>query len=327
MLEIRKKRFLDSLDTVQLISRPAKEGFGEDSSFCSKCGKSAIVSVYDGCGGLGSKKYASFEGHTGAYLASRVVSGAVCDWYHANYRRSWVDPEKLSQSINRYIAKGYETCKPYLTEKTKIRGSMVRDLPTTMALAYTENANEGILLHTLWAGDSRVYLLDSDGLAQLTLDDAYVEDALENLRNDSPMTNVLSSDGNYVINYKTFSISKPALVFAATDGCFAYLSTPMDFEYLILKSISESETPEQFRKLLRKMMAHYAGDDLTFALLSFFYGDFINTKKMLHERLRFLRENYINVLESDQTDVCIKRLWAKYKPNYERYLHEQNEAR
>lgn len=110
-------------------------------------------------------------------------------------------------------------------------GSMVRKFPTTLALAYAEKEEDAIKIHLLWAGDSRVYLLDEKGLAQLTRDDTDVEDAFENLTNDGPMNNVLSSDGNYGINYKSVLLSTPTIVFAATDGCFGYIPTPMEFEY------------------------------------------------------------------------------------------------
>lgn len=318
----RKPRFSDCLDTIQVVAKPAKEGLGEDSFYCSKGRKSSIISVYDGCGGLGSKKYESFGGHSGAYIASRTVSGAVRDWYHANYWKNWKDVKKLSESVNRFISKGYDVCKPYLSGGMKIRGSMVRELPTTMALAYAECEEGDILLHLLWAGDSRVYLLNAQGLAQLTLDDAYVEDALENLRNDSPMTNVLSSDGKYVINTRTLVINEPAIVFAATDGCFAYLPTPMDFEYLLLQAVADSGTPEAFCRTLRSRFSKYAGDDFSFGMMSFFYGDYLGMQESLNQRRAFLEINYIQKMQADSSVECENQLWAEYKTGYERYMRD-----
>ena len=77
-----KSNFGDYLDTVQMITHAAKKNLGEDSFFCAQSEDSAIVCVMDGCGGLGARRYDSFQGHTGAYIASRSVAGAVHDWYY-----------------------------------------------------------------------------------------------------------------------------------------------------------------------------------------------------------------------------------------------------
>ena len=74
-----------------------------------------------------------------------------------------------------------------------------------------------------WCGDSRGYILDGNGLHQVTVDDVTVTDAMMNLREDAPMTNVASASRPYEIHRKQVQLSEPAVVFAATDGCFGYL--------------------------------------------------------------------------------------------------------
>ena len=322
MINMQKKDFLDCLDTLQVINKPARENLGEDSFYCAQNGTSAIISVYDGCGGLGARKYDSFKEHTGAYIASRMVSGAVHDWYNNNYEKVWEQSKELTSSIDTYIREAYKICEKYGVERLKIKGSMVRKFPTTLALVYAENEKKGIRIHVLWAGDSRAYILDEDGLAQITKDDTDVDDALENLINDGAMTNVLSSDGNYRINYRTLHLDKPAIVFVATDGCFGYIPSPMEFEYAIVESLVSSDTPELFEKDLLAKLSEYAGDDLAMGLMSFFYGDFFNTRKAYLNRFTYLKNEYISVLEEDQSDECVLKLWEKYKPKYERYLKD-----
>ncbi len=316
----QNERFSDCLDTVWVIEKPAKESLGEDSFYCAAKGNSALVCVCDGCGGLGARKYETFEGHTGAYIASRAVSGGIHDWYHHNYRKSWKNPRELSVTLDDYIRCVYAVCEPYAVEKMRIAGSMVRRFPTTLALAYAESDKEGILIHLLWAGDSRVYLLDENGLAQLTKDDTDVEDALENLFSDGALTNVLSSDGKYQINYKTILLDKPALIFAATDGCFGYISSPMEFEYTLLRELSESKGPAEFKNRLRNVLAEYAGDDLAMGLMSFYYGSFDNTKNRLKKRLKELEAHYISPIHKEWSDELVRMLWNEYKKGYERYL-------
>ena len=144
--------------------------------------------------------------------------------------------------MKRYIEKGYDQCTRYAGGSSRIRGGLFREFPTTAAIVYIQNSSRGILLHVIWAGDSRVYLMDGRGLAQLSGDDIEGEDAFTNLYNDGVLTNVLSSDKNYALHSKSILLSEPALVLTATDGCFGYLSSPMEFEYLLLESL-EGATP------------------------------------------------------------------------------------
>lgn len=317
---MQKQIFTESLDTIQVISKPAKQNYGEDSFYCAKSQNSAVICVCDGCGGLGSRKYERFQGHTGAYMASRAVSAAIHDWYHGNHKKSWKNVKKLISSIDHYIKEAYAVCESYGTERVRIMGSMVRRFPTTLALAYAENDGEGIILHVIWAGDSRIYLLDADGLAQLTKDDTDVEDAFENLMCDGVMTNVLSSDGNYQLNCKTIRLTSPGIVFAATDGCFGYVTSPMEFEYVVLKALVENETPKGFKKTLKTSLAQYAGDDFAFGMMSFYYGTYENTRKQLSQRLQYLKETYMNQLHTENEEECIRNLWQEYRLGYEKYM-------
>ena len=49
---------------------------GEDSGFYGFTDKHALMSVFDGCGGIGAKKYPSMDNRSGAYLASRAARAA-----------------------------------------------------------------------------------------------------------------------------------------------------------------------------------------------------------------------------------------------------------
>ena len=40
----------------------------------------SLLCVADGCGGLGSRRYAELDGQTGAYAASRVAAQSVKRW-------------------------------------------------------------------------------------------------------------------------------------------------------------------------------------------------------------------------------------------------------
>lgn len=315
-----KKSFSDRFDFIQVFAKPAREDKGEDCFYCAKSKHSSLVSVCDGCGGLGAKKYDSYQGHTGAYIASRIVSGAIHDWYHDHSRQMWKSAKDLADSVDNYIRKAYAICDTYGIDKSRIMGSMVRKFPTTLALAYAECDGDDILLHLLWAGDSRIYLLDQNGLAQMTKDDTDVDDALENIYEDGVMDNVLSSDGNYTLNYKTLRLNHPALIFAATDGCFSYVTSPMEFEYIILKSLMDHENPYNFKKSLRQILSGYAGDDITCGIMSFYFDSYENTKQSLYARFNHMEKNYMVPMRKERSNIFTRELWNRYRSNYERFL-------
>lgn len=319
----KKVNFNELLDTIFLINQEVIKDCGEDSYYCAHCKSSAIISVFDGCGGLGSRTYQSFQRHTGAYMASRTVSGAVHDWYHDHRSTKWKNPDQLIECLDRYIKKAYDICSSKGAESLKIRGSMVRDYPTTAAIALAEEDGSNINLHVMWAGDSRVYLIDSQGLAQLTEDDTDSEDAMDNLTSDGVLTNLLSSDGRYEIHYRNIKLNHPAIVFAATDGCFGYIPTPMEFEFLLLKALVESETPTGFKHRINSCFQDYAGDDFTLGFMSFSYGSFENMRKSFTGRVEELERKYICNLAEDRNEQAVMKLWKKYRPVYERFLNDR----
>ena len=313
--------FADRLDIIMEINKPAREGKGEDSFYCVREPGFGIVCVCDGCGGLGATKY--FNDRTGAYLASRLVSGALHDWCHNNTEVRWSDASELAASINEYIRQAFAKCCEYIEDNNRIFGTMIRKLPSTLAFAYAEECGSDILVHVLWAGDSRVYLLDANGLAQLSADDTAISDAMENLYKDAAMTNVLSADGNFVINSRSIKLSSPAVIFAATDGCFGYIPSPMEFEYEFLDAMMRSDTPEQFKAALNELYADCAGDDYALGLMSFDYGSYQNTREAFRQRHAFLDSSCISRLreceEGMEPEVRLA-VWQQYKTGYERFL-------
>ena len=70
-------KIYEKIDAISVIQKEMIEGKGEDS-FCSSCNdSSAFIAVFDGCGGSGGRTYPQMANHTGAYLASRLMSGSL----------------------------------------------------------------------------------------------------------------------------------------------------------------------------------------------------------------------------------------------------------
>ena len=107
-------------------------------------------------------------------------------------------------------------------EPSRIVSSMQRTLPTTacILLAYEQENTVDVL--SIWAGDSRGYVLMKEGLVQITEDNlTKVTNALENLYQDAPLSNVISAEGDYELHIHHLSVTKPCGLFFCTDGLFA----------------------------------------------------------------------------------------------------------
>ena len=321
MIITNRNKFLEQFDNLQVIAGDSRPGKGEDNFYCAAGEDSAVIAAFDGSGGMGSRRYENYQGHTGAYIASRILSGAVCDWYEDEAFRKCSTKGEIADSIRTYIDKGYAVCRTHAGEgKSLISGSMVRDFPSTLAMALAVGTDAGISVYVFWAGDSRVYALDENGMQQLTKDDVDELDALENITSDGAMNNVVSSDGRYEIHSRKFTLKKPMVLLAETDGCFKYFQTPMDCEYLFLDAMVSSETPEEFEKKLYDLYDTWAGDDYALGMMSFGYGSFEQMRNVFAKRMEAVRVKYIDPLEADRSPENIRKLWDEYSTIYERHI-------
>ena len=310
---MKSENLYNLIDFQFAFSEEMIEANGEDSFYSDMNEKHSILAVFDGCGGLGSKEYDNFNGKTGAYMASRIVSGATKKWFSILPTENEIDVYK------QLIDKSFKIADEYADKDTIIiKGSMQKPFPTTIALALNKITNKGIETDFVWAGDSRGYILDEDGLHQITLDDINGEDAMSNLSNDGVLTNVAHLTGEYKLHSRKIILRKPSVIFCATDGCFGYLSTPMEFENLLLETMNSTNSPDEWKKLLIETLRNYACDDYTMSLLAVGYNDFAKMKKFFAKRFHELQQNYILNL-SEKTHEDKVELWNKYKSSYENY--------
>ena len=322
-----KRSFFNKFDNLLKISLPVREGKGEDNYYC--CGPDqdtdkAVIGVFDGSGGLGSRTHKEMGGYTEAYLGSRALAGALHDWFHAYLDKPVPRDKELTDSLYQFFMAAFEVLRENTVENTRIKGALVRSFPATATVVVAENNPEGVLLHMVWAGDSRIYLIDSKGLAQVSKDDVETTDALENLSSDGVMNNVMAADGDFYMHYRKLLVTEPTIVFAASDGCFGYLPTPMEFEYEFLDALCHAETPYEFRNKLASLFKDVAGDDSTLCSMSFLFGTFKEQKKKLQPRLDEVFNRYISPLDEcrqkhpDQEHEITRKIWKVYRRNYER---------
>lgn len=312
------------LNFVLSFCKEIKPENGEDSYCYSFCDTAGMLGVFDGCGGAGAKKHECYSGKTEAYIASRLCSGAFYDCFRKNFPNDMPAENMAKELFAPAVIQQLLENEPD-EEEFRITGSMVRTLPTTAAVAVVRRGKGSMLeVNALWAGDSRVYILDKTGLAQLTQDDTSVSDPMENLYEDGVLKNIFCSDRKVKLNSKTVQVKPPFVLISATDGCFGYVSTPMEFEGTILHSLLNADNPEQWEQNMANMIAQTAADDHTMCLAAFGYPNFTAMQRSFSRRYGEILSAYLNpvyILPADDRESR-QKLWEKYRGNYMRYLED-----
>lgn len=305
-------KFLDYFDFRIGFCNEKIQGKGEDAWCYSVHENGSLTAVFDGCGGLGAAVYDKIQGHSGAYLASRAAAGAFMDWFG----RWGSAPEQGMDQLKERLMAYFGCCRDSAqAEESKLRGSMVRLMPTTAAAWVTTPSAEGLRAVSISAGDSRTFLLNKSGLTQVSRDDIDGEDALSNLEGDAPMTNVLSADGNFFCHCNPHTITGPCLLICATDGCFGYLPSPMDFERLLLETLMQANSPLEWEARLSERINEIAGDDQALLISAYGYGSFEALKKALSHRQQVVT----GVMDGVGKDYGrLQQAWQAYKPAYYR---------
>lgn len=300
-----KKKTIE-INSIFSVAEEMVKHNGEDS-FCYKIDNDDfLIASFDGLGGSGAKKYENYSGKTGAYIASRAVCGGV---------ELWFNKSKDEKEILRYIQDALGVCKKYADNKvSRIMGSLSKAFPTTASIITGKIDTNKIDITCLWAGDSRCYMLDVDGLHQLSKDDLDGQDAMSNLKNDGVMTNVINATTSFEIHTNKFAVEHPCIFLTATDGCFGYLNSPMEFEHLLLDTLIKSKNIHEWKIALNERMHNVTGDDYTLCVVICGFADFEDIQRTFVKRNTYVVDNYINT----QNDV--NAMWDIYKKDYSTYL-------
>ena len=317
-----KTSFLKYADCIIECCQEKIRYNGEDSYYTSINDNASIVSVFDGCGGSGAKKYNKFQNKTGAYMSSRVVAGATKDWFAESFGTP--EYEKApALSLKKKVKEYLSICKEVGDEASALKGGLTKDFPTTASIIIASSEdNKNVDVLCLSVGDSRCYLLSPDGgLMQLSEDDLGNIDAMENLTTDAALTNVITTSKDFDIHQKKITVKSPCVLFTATDGCFGYLSTPMEFEYLLIDTLLESQNVLEWEGRLKDIFINVSGDDFSFTGLSIGFGTFQNLQNSFRPRVSYLHSSFISKLKDASLEEK-KRLWGLYKGRYELYIRK-----
>lgn len=309
------------LDFILSFSEEKIPDHGEDSFCHGFCDGAGMLAVFDGCGGSGGRSSAAFGGHTHAYAASRLCAGVFYESFHRFFPGNWNIQELVDRKIMPELRTRFARNAP--KEDMAVGGSLVRTLPTTAAAAFLQQQGDGnVRITSVWAGDSRVYLLDARGLAQLTADDTNQPDPMENHYDDGILSNVICADRPMRLNVSSITAKPPFMVFAATDGCFGYVSSPMLFEGLLLETMLQSSWIAEWEDRLKGILGEIAGDDHSMCMASVGFGDFEAVRNTMAVRFQTMEREYLSTLWHTGTEdrETHRRMWRRYRKDYMRYL-------
>jgi serine/threonine protein phosphatase PrpC len=284
---------------------PKEVDNGEDADpVLLLCNNRCFISVCDGMGGAGSSIY-NCEGRnrTGAYLSSRIVNQSAKSFFQNIIED---DSFEINLNSNGDLKKRFindlqnELLKHKKDSESKLKSKLLKQLPTTFSGLFIKQQNEQLIIDSIWVGDSRNFIYTkANGLQQLTKDDLKQEiDPYENLTKDSPLNNIISAEGDFQIRHRNFIVKTPCFFFTATDGCFSYFNTPMQFEFALCESISNANSIDDFKNNFEERVRQIAGDDFSMSFVAFGYNSFKEIKEDVDENLNGLYRDYHSQLET-----------------------------
>lgn len=288
-----------------------------------------LLGVFDGSGGSGSSpawQAPGGEQRTGAWVGARVARLATECWFREIVDQGTpADAEVLKDYLDYFHDRAPQ-------RRSKIVGRMRRQLPTTLA-AVEYGVREGgtVEVRTLWAGDSRAYVLTpAAGLQVLTSDHTEEHDALALLRSDPPMTNTVCADRDFFIEERSHTFPMPCVLLAATDGFFGYVHTPADFENTLLTTLMRADNAVEWADLIRREVQEYTADDASLCLVALGHRDFAGTRAAFEQRAAFLAELCGKGRPSGADQAATVRswqnsTWQEYRHGYEAYLPTSQE--
>jgi serine/threonine protein phosphatase PrpC len=327
------------------VNHEQRPGLGEDAKpVCLVRPPTGLVAVFDGLGGAGGEEIQMRDGpHSGAFVASRVVRRAVNRWA-PQIQASTADDDDSLPAQPGLSSRLYHEIWRDISEmaaltgagaSSRLRSRLIKALPTTMALAWFDLDQR--VLTALWAGDSRVYLLHpSEGLQQVTTDDLKTKaDALENLTQDSPMSNFITAEGGYVLHERQLAVHPLTIVVAATDGCFGYVHTPLHFENMLLATMHQATSWDDWSARLTAAIKRVTGDDATLAAVAVGWSDIGSCQRDFGRRAQACEqaierfeslsaqaaslEQRLGQVKSDLAQSR-RQLWENYRESYEYLL-------
>ena len=313
-------------------------GHGEDAPpLLIVKGNACAVGVFDGMGGAGAKicDTSSFgSDHTQAYVSSRIVCSSVDTFLQNHLPTDDVENEDMKAVISRRLLEEKDKFAPKVA--SSLRSKLVREYPTTLAVVTLQEYDKSYKVDSYWAGDSHCYLWTKDGFFQISRDDLENNnDPMENLHNDSPISNGICADRDFTIHHTPIELKKePIIILCATDGCFGYYKTPMHFEYVLKSCLQKAKNEKEWEQMVKDEVLRVTGDDCSLSLIARGFSSFDDLKRSMKsissEIMEVMKQEHevadaeqILTEEKKKYEQKIVSGWNSYKQNYMKFIKEE----
>lgn len=273
-----------------------------------------------------SYKYAKRSGYfasriVASLLLNEVLSGGeagIIDLLDRLYRVSPPERAALETELGERYVRCISNGMRQVAEKANLiyesKSSGMALLPTTVSLTLCVPREQSLNALFIWAGDSRGYIWNADGLIQATADHEIAE----------VMTNIVSLRAPFYISCKFMTLTQPCMVFNASDGCFDCFTAPIDFEYCLLDAMTRADSMDAFCASMQAFfVANSSDDSSTLALGTYGYDDFAALRKAAQERLDRMRKMYVDPLP----DIFTRDYTAELQQQEKRYRAEVAKAK
>ncbi len=276
----------------------------------------SLIAVADGLGGAGARTVSTSTGEaTAARVASQLTIEELAAWWAQTNdapRSDYLDLKRSIAGILRHQLRDQADA--------GVVGTLVREYPTTLAAATVTRTGSTAHVSVIWAGDSRVYLLNDQGLQLLTTDQVSGDtDELAQMYADPQMTNMISADRPFNLQVAETTLQDPFLLLTATDGCFGYLPSPAHLEAVLLEELQAADSESDWARKLTRCFNGVAGDDTSFAAM-LFGGTFGGLQRGVRDRAEQVRNDQVLPVEAavdgDARRQAIARGWQSYRNRF-----------
>lgn len=316
-----------NLSTIKpfILQSEAVRGNGENAAFAHSFESGLVVTgVFDGCGNIGNRRYSGANDRTGAYIGSRIAAFAASEYFEQNFskkgssyiRRTSTEQLEYVRQLKEHISGKLDEVKKRLSRPDE---EACTELPTGVSITASMSAGNFTLCNYIWAGNTRGYMLDDQGLCQLTTDDTDInsDDAFAHLRKRGKITNYAGGTGDFRLHSGFTVFSRPVIMINASEECFTHFRTPMEFENVILQTMTEASSPSRWMARLGEILKKITGSDCTIAFACYGFEDFEDMKKYYTMRQIRIRKESID-LHRGADEKILKQLWEQYRSSYYR---------
>ncbi len=242
------------------------------------------------------------SGNTTAMWASRIV--AVRYVYAINNGMSYDEAKD-------FVYKGLEAVAlEFKFEKPSGYGLSL--LPTTLVSIIVKNETaQDVEFDVVWAGDSRAYALNKDGLIKLSVDDEDASGGINNLFS-------INAKDKTKLNVKSFTMKKPVALVCVSDGIFDNRDY-LDVENIFISNLVTSKTITEYQEKLRDYYEETKMDDCTIAFKLYSKGKFTTFRDNFKRAIDGVpgRYQYIQALlekkEKYKINILLKENPGAYK--------------